>query len=96
VHALTRYQAAHGNWVTNRLHQEVTVDEFSRQLLQLADGSRDVAELRAALRQLIFSGALKYTRNGSQVSDPTIIEQAVVGASDHALRHLAKAALLEG
>jgi methyltransferase-like protein/trans-aconitate methyltransferase len=95
VHAFTRYQAATGNWVTNRLHQEVTVDEFTRQLLQLLDGSRAIAELRAALRQLIFSGTLKYTRNGAQVSDPAIIEQAVAGASDHALQHLAKAALLE-
>jgi hypothetical protein len=44
-----RLQATTSDRVTNLLHQRVTIDEFSRALVPLLDGSRDVDGLSAAL-----------------------------------------------
>jgi hypothetical protein len=46
---LARYQAGHGSVVTTLRHRQVTLADAARELLVLADGSRDRAELQALL-----------------------------------------------
>jgi hypothetical protein len=46
---LARYQAGYGSVVTTLRHRQVTLADAARELLVLADGSRDRAELQALL-----------------------------------------------
>ena len=43
--ALARYQAQHGPWVVNQLHERVRLDPAGQQLLSLLDGERTGTEI---------------------------------------------------
>jgi methyltransferase-like protein/2-polyprenyl-3-methyl-5-hydroxy-6-metoxy-1,4-benzoquinol methylase len=47
--AVSRYQAQRNGWATNRRHQSIDLAQAESQLLALLDGSRDRADLAAAL-----------------------------------------------
>jgi methyltransferase-like protein len=79
----------------NRLHQLVELDEFTRHLIQLMDGTRDLSALREAMCKQVADGALEYMHNGVAVTDPQLILQAVNGAMASALPRIARAAVLD-
>jgi len=95
ANAFTRYHAASATWIVNRLHQLVELDEFTRHLIQLMDGTRDLSALRAAMCKQVADGALEYMHNGVAVTDPGLILEAVNQAMASALPRIARAAVLQ-
>jgi methyltransferase-like protein len=95
VNAFTRQHGASATWIVNRLHQLVELDEFTRHLIQLMDGTRDLSALREAMCKQVADGALEYMHNGVAVTDPQLILQAVNGAMASALPRIARAAVLD-
>jgi methyltransferase-like protein len=77
------------------MHQQVELDEFTRHLMQLMDGTRDVSFLCAALCKLVADGVLDYMHEGVAVADPALILEAVNAALAGALPRIAQAAVLE-
>lgn len=53
--ALARYQAQHGPWVVNQLHERVQLDPAGRQLLSLLDGERTGTEIVEQYVQMVPS-----------------------------------------
>ena len=54
-----RCQAQAGRYVTNLLHELITLTDVDRRILQLLDGSRDVKAIESEIAGMIRSGVLK-------------------------------------
>jgi len=97
VNPLVCYQAKHQNWVTNQRHERRALDDFSRNLIQLLDGTRTKKELRQALEVMVQSGILPLLdEHKNPVTDKAVIAQAVRNTLDNSLKILAGHALLVG
>jgi SAM-dependent methyltransferase len=93
---IARLQATTGDKVTNLLHQRVTIDEFSRALLPLLDGSRDLDALAAALvRTPAAMQALTREGSGGSGQERPAADQMRAKLNQNLVR-LAKAGLLAG
>ncbi len=93
AYAVARREARDGPRVTNLRHDAVMLDEFNRQLLLLADGTRDRATLADELAQLVATGALAIRQEDKTVSDPAAVRAVMTKAVDDNLANLARAAL---
>lgn len=91
---VARYQAQHGQAITNMRHERVTLDELSAQLLTYLDGSRDRSTLCAALATL--DKVEIQHRDGQVVEDAAEIEVALAEFLAKKLDQFAQAALLVG
>jgi hypothetical protein len=95
---LARYQAQRGLPVANRRHEPVHFeDNLARATLGLLDGSHDRAALREQLDRLAASGD-REPKDGGDATDARGADEGSVSpdAVEHALRWLARSALLVG
>ncbi len=70
VSALVRAQAKHGQrWATNRMHQPVGISPAHGTVLQMMDGSKDMAALTQAVANALADGSLKAHKDGVAVDD---------------------------
>ncbi|MFA9438612.1 methyltransferase regulatory domain-containing protein [Uliginosibacterium sp. sgz301328] len=78
----------------NAWHEAVSLDVVSQRLIPRLDGTRDRAELCAAMVEDAAKGVLRFTRDGVQVTDAVEIEHCVQEHVGNSLRNLRKLAIL--
>ena len=93
---LARLQAEHGPMVTNLRHEPVNLNELSRRMLPLLDGTRDVDALVAGVVRLAQEGKIgvREMQNGPVVTDPVAQERILRHLVVSSLPDLAQVALL--
>lgn len=91
---LARRQAARGRVVTNLRHENVTLDDATRQILVHVDGRRTAEELTEVVAELIGGGSLNLAIDGQPVTDPERIMALSAQAVRQVLPRLGNAALL--
>lgn len=88
-----REQARRSGRVTNQRHEVVTLDEFSRRVLMLLDGTRDRAALLDEMSRLVSDGTLVVQQEGRQVDEGEPLKAILGDALDRCLSRFAKAAV---
>ncbi|MHC2068052.1 methyltransferase regulatory domain-containing protein [Bremerella sp. T1] len=91
--AVARMQAESTNRLTSCRHETVTVDDLSKHLVPLMDGTRTKDQLVAELKRLVDEGKLVIQQKGERpdsLSMDTVMDKAV----DEVLSRVAKASLL--
>lgn len=91
---LARLQASKSLTVTNRRHENLQMDEMSRQLLLLTDGSRDRNGLIGALVTLAQDKTVTLQKDGVPVKDALTLRGIIGDYLDNALPMMAQSALL--
>jgi methyltransferase-like protein len=92
VSRLVRWQATHGEFVTNRRHESLQLTEIGRRLLPHVDGTNDREALQRCFAQVVKRGELVVRRDGKPLGQVTddIVDQLVT----QALKSFARDALL--
>lgn len=80
--------------VTNLHHMSVEIDQASRHLLLLADGTRDRAQLLCDLDARIAAGEITMEKDGRLVDDLEEARRMLAQALDPNLDRMAQLALL--
>lgn len=75
-------------------HRSVPLDDLTRALLPLLDGTRDRAALADAVLEMLHRGAIELRHGGASVSESAAGKKAVTDLVDATIRALASAALL--
>jgi methyltransferase-like protein/2-polyprenyl-3-methyl-5-hydroxy-6-metoxy-1,4-benzoquinol methylase len=96
VTPLVRLQAETSRAVTNLRHEIVAVDDLSRVLLLLLDGTRNRAALQAALTSQVEQGAVTLSRDGQPITDREQLRALVAELLPPRLQELVRSALLVG
>ncbi len=89
---IARLQAEKETRVTSVLHELVQLNDFDRQLLQLADGNRTRKEIADRFASDVQEGKLQASK---QFTDPSQLQAALEKALDEGLKRLQRVALLE-
>ncbi|MGA8262550.1 MAG: class I SAM-dependent methyltransferase [Arenicellales bacterium] len=94
---LARYYAEHGDrgGVVNQRRDTLALDTFSREVLQLLDGTRTRDELVTAMTKKVVDRKLHFQEGGEDV-DPNVLPHYIAVALDKTLRKLARTAYLIG
>lgn len=91
--AVARMQAASTNRLTNARHESVNIDDLSRHLTPLMDGTRTVEELVGELKRLVDEGKLVIQQKGEKTSNVPM-DAVMTQAVQEVLNRLTKSALL--
>jgi SAM-dependent methyltransferase/methyltransferase-like protein len=91
---LARWQAEHGDWATTLRHNVCKLDELSRFLLPLLDGSRDRAVLLAELAKLTAAGKLTVRLGNRPLTEASEVRTALTESLPVGLDVLARNGLL--
>jgi methyltransferase-like protein len=93
---LARLQSEQGPMVTSLRHEPVKLNELTRRMLPLLDGTRDVEALVAGVVRLAQEGRIgvREMQNGPEVTDPVMQERILRHLVVTSLPDLAQAALL--
>jgi methyltransferase-like protein len=91
---LARYQLREGSIATNLHHQSVEIDQASRHLLRLADGTRDRAQLLRDLDVRIVTGEVTMEKDGQPVDNLEEARQILARGLEPNLDRMARLALL--
>lgn len=91
---LARVMAQQGDWVVNRHHESIRLDDLSLFLVERLNGSRNRLELAQIIEAALANGELRLPPEGANVSRPD--RQACIKIVDKALSLLASQALLIG
>ncbi|MBU6454678.1 MAG: methyltransferase regulatory domain-containing protein [Cyanobacteria bacterium REEB67] len=94
VSAMAKFQAENGNYVTNQLHEIVTIDIFSKHLMALLDGKRDHKQLLSELTKLVKADTLVVQKDGKQLKDGDALQESLTIAMNESLNKMAKAGVL--
>jgi methyltransferase-like protein/SAM-dependent methyltransferase len=94
--AWARRQAAEGDTVTNRRHEVLPLDELTRYLLTLLDGTRDRPALLEALLGHVAGRGLVVQQHGRPVTESGQLREVLAEALEVKLRGLGRSALLVG
>ncbi len=94
VHALTRLEASRAAWATSPFHHVVELDTFARFLVRYLDGSRDRAELAAAMRAHVDSGEIVVSDGDGEPVAPERLDEGLVTLVDAVLEALAARGLV--
>jgi hypothetical protein len=88
VSPLVRWQARHGDFVTNRRHESLELTVISRRLLPHVDGTNDCAALERLLAQSLKRGDVVVRRDGQPLGLVTedIVHQLVTQALESFVR----------
>jgi methyltransferase-like protein/SAM-dependent methyltransferase len=94
---VARLQARTGSTVVNMRHEQVMLDDLSRQVLVYADGTHDRADVFNYLTQLVSDGVIVIqTPEGRPVENEEERQTQLAEALNRALQTLAGSALLVG
>lgn len=93
---LARQQATSGVVVTTRRHLTLQLDELSRQLLILLNGSRDRADLITDWLAVAVQLGLGIEQGGKKVTEPATIKKIMQDSQERILLYMASSALLVG
>ena len=91
--AVSRMQAASTSRLTNCRHESVNVDDLSRHLIPLMDGTRNRAQLAEELKRLVDEGKLVIHQKGEK-KEEIAMETVMQGAIDEVLTRLVRTCLL--
>jgi methyltransferase-like protein len=91
--ALARHQATGGRTVTNLLHGVVLLNDLQRQLVSLADGTRNQAAMVEALAATVAKGELTVQADGGALQEPESVKNVLAEAVRWNLDLLAREAL---
>jgi methyltransferase-like protein len=94
--AAARAQAASSRVVTNRRHETVRLDDVSRHILPLLDGTRGRQDLLELLETSVEEGVLSVYPAGGDDQVPEDVGASLAGALENSLSDLAASALLIG
>jgi methyltransferase-like protein/SAM-dependent methyltransferase len=94
VSAWARFQARDSDQVTNRRHEAVPIDEVTRQLVGLMDGSRNRPALLDAFLNRMTERAMILQQNGEPVTDRRRLHDVAALALEMKLHQLGRSALL--
>jgi len=94
VSEMAKFQAEHGNYVTNQLHEIVTIDIFSKHLIALLNGKKDHNQLLDELTKLVKADTLVVQKDGKQLKDGEALRESLTAAMNESLSKMAKAAVL--
>lgn len=94
VTPLARFQAGAGLQVTSLRHVAATFDAFSRKLMSLLDGSRDIAAINEELVAALTRKELNIARDGKPLTDEAEIRKIVAAMVPNTLGQIAKAGYL--
>lgn len=92
--AFARWQASHGSFVTSRRHIRVDVDETTRLIVTLLDGTRDPTAITDALVEMVEDGRLGLSLDDAPVEDLAAARAALADLVEQTLSHLGQLALL--
>lgn len=93
--ALARADALSGmDWTTNVRHETVPLSHVARAVLPLLDGTNTEDDLRMQVRTLVDEGKIWFTRDGTPLEDPELIDAAVADHVTSTLKSFQRAALL--
>jgi methyltransferase-like protein/2-polyprenyl-3-methyl-5-hydroxy-6-metoxy-1,4-benzoquinol methylase len=93
---LARLQLEQGYRVTNLRHDTIDVqDALGETLVKLLDGTRDRAALRAELRRVVESGAVRFNENSAAPPSAEEIQKEIDSGLEERLEELGRFALLE-
>lgn len=91
---LSRRESLETNIVTNQLHETLNLDVFSVNLIRLLDGTRTRSDLLAELTKLVTDGILAVHRDGQQITEGSILTEALTESLDECLEKLMLSAVL--
>jgi methyltransferase-like protein len=91
---LARYQLREGRMVTNLYHMSVEIDEASRHLLLLADGTRDRTRLLRDLDARVVAGEFTMEKDGRPVDNLEEARKMLAQGLDPNLNRMAQLALM--
>jgi methyltransferase-like protein/ubiquinone/menaquinone biosynthesis C-methylase UbiE len=92
--ALARYQAKSGQFITNQLHESITVDVFTRHLIEQLDGRKNIDDIVNGMVKLAEDGTLVVQKDAKQLSDTKDLREVLSVVVPESLQKMAKAALL--
>ena len=92
--AVARLQAQNRQPITNLYHQNVTMDQFPRDLMGYLDGRRRHQELLDILVESAGQGLLEVAVEGMPVEEPALLQQHLAPVLESQLKEMARAALL--
>lgn len=87
--AVARMQAVSTNRLTNCRHDSVTVDDLSRHMVPLMDGTRNRVQLAEELQRLVDEGKLVIHQKGEKKEDISM-DLVLQGAIDEVLTRLTR------
>ncbi|HET6327572.1 MAG TPA: class I SAM-dependent methyltransferase [Planctomycetaceae bacterium] len=91
---LARAQARRASSVTNRLHENLSLDDFQRRVLGTLDGTRDQPAQAALVTEQVLSGDLVMHHDGRRLIDATAVQQVIAASLPETLSALARAGLI--
>ena len=91
---VARLQAQSDLPITNLYHQNVTMDQFPRDLLGYLDGRHSHQDLLEIAVESVNQGLLEVAVNGAPVKDPQQLRENLAPVLESQLKVMANAALL--
>lgn len=88
-----RAQLALGLDVTNQRHESIRLDRLERQVLALADGTRDAAAIVDGVVRAALEGTIGVKKDGQEVTDPAALRELLEEPVRAALPRLHRASL---
>jgi SAM-dependent methyltransferase len=85
---LARYQAAHGDLVTNLFHQSLDLEPLDRFVVTRLDGARTVGDVESELAESVAAGVLAPTDSGRTDEEEAAPPKPVPELLHHSLRLL--------
>ena len=92
--AYARFQAAHSGVVTSRLHETHKTDEFSRRILPLLDGTRDLDLIVSSLRRQLADETQAPSFPGLPIREREATDEYLTRVVTDRITRFAKAAVL--
>ena len=72
---LVRYQASYTDWVTNQLSNKISLDVFSRVMIQYLDGTNNVDDIVSKMKKHVLKKELTIKDKGEVITDEKVIEE---------------------
>lgn len=94
VSGYARWQAERGGFAASRRHLRVDLDQASRHIVALLDGTNDRAAIASRLAELVAAGTLRLSLDDAAITDTSVAEEALQAIVAQSLRNLAANAML--
>ena len=72
---LVRYQASYTDWVTNQFSNKISLDVFSRVMIQYLDGTNNVDDIVSKMKKHVLKKELTIKDKGEVITYEKVIEE---------------------